>query len=93
MRLKLKFLGLKKFRTLTAILTCADLSFGERAPKTTGRMLMGNLLSLVTIVYFVAVILAVYHLQQKEIDRMQRQIDENNCLLDEMQRRLHIQST
>jgi hypothetical protein len=23
---------------------------------------------------------------------MQRQIDENNCLLDEMQRRLHIQS-
>jgi hypothetical protein len=24
---------------------------------------------------------------------MQRQIDENNCLLDEMQRRLHIQST
>jgi hypothetical protein len=24
---------------------------------------------------------------------MQRQIDENNCLLDEMQRRLHIRST
>jgi len=56
-------------------------------------MLMGNLLSLVTIIYFVAIILAVYHLQQKEIDRMQRQIDENNCLLDEMQRRLHMQST
>jgi hypothetical protein len=58
-----------------------------------GRMLMGNLLSLVTTTYFVAVILAVYHLQQKELDRIQRQIDENNCVLDEMQRRLHVQST
>ena len=46
-----------------------------------GRMLMGNLLSLVTTIYFVAVILAVYHLQQKELDRIQRQIDENNCVL------------
>jgi hypothetical protein len=58
-----------------------------------GRMLMGNLLSLATTIYFVAVILAVYHLQQKELDRIQRQIDENNCVLDEMQRRLHVQST
>lgn len=58
-----------------------------------GRMLMGNLLSLVTTIYFVAIILAVYHLQQKELDRIQHQIDENNCLLDEMQRRLHVQST
>jgi hypothetical protein len=54
---------------------------------------MGNLLSLVTTIYFLAVILAVYLLQQKELDRIQRQIDENNCVLDEMQRRLHVQST
>ena len=54
---------------------------------------MGDLLSLITIIYFVAIILTVYHLQQKELDRIQRQIDENNCLLDEMQRRLHVQST
>lgn len=54
---------------------------------------MGNLLALVTTIYFTAVILAVYHLQQKELDRIQQQIDENNCLLDEMQRRLHVQST
>jgi hypothetical protein len=50
-------------------------------------MPMGNLLALITTIYFVVVILAVYHLQQKEFDRMQRQ-DENNCLLDEVQRRL-----
>ena len=54
---------------------------------------MGNLLSLVMTIYFVAIILAVYHLQQKELDRIQQQIDENNRLFDEMQRRLHVQST
>ena len=58
-----------------------------------GRMLMGDLLSLITIIYFVAIILAVYHLQQQELDRIQRQIDVNNRLVDEMQRRLHLQST
>jgi cell division protein FtsL len=56
-------------------------------------MLIGNLLSLVTIIYFAAVILAIYQLQQKEIDRIQQQIDENNCLLDELQRQLKVQST
>lgn len=64
----------------------ADPSFGgnefrRRRENADGRMLMGNLLSLVTTIYFVAVILAVYHLQQKELDRIQRQIDENNCVL------------
>lgn len=54
---------------------------------------MGNLLSLVMTVYFVAVILAVYFLQQRELDRIQQQIDENNCVIDEMQRRLHVEST
>lgn len=54
---------------------------------------MGDLLSLITIIYFVAIILAVYHLQQQELDRIQRQIDENNRLVDEMQQRLHVQST
>lgn len=53
---------------------------------------MGNLLSLVTIIYFVVVILAVYQLQQNELDRIQQQIDKNNCLLDELQRRLQVQS-
>lgn len=57
-----------------------------------GKMLMGNLLSLVTIIYFVAVILAVYQLQQNELDRIQQQINKNNCLLDELQRRLQVQS-
>ena len=51
-------------------------------------MLMGDILSLITIIYFVAIILAVYHLQQQELDRIQRQIDVNNRLVDEMQRRL-----
>jgi hypothetical protein len=54
---------------------------------------MGDLLSLVTTIYFVAIILAVYHLQQRELDRIQRQIDENNRLVDEMQRRLHVHAT
>ena len=54
---------------------------------------MGDILSLITTIYFVAVILAVYHLQQQELDRMQRQIDENNRLVDEMQRRLHVHQT
>ena len=54
---------------------------------------MGDLLSLVTTIYFVAIILAVYHLQQKELDRIQQQIDENNRLFDEMQRRLYVDST
>ncbi len=58
-----------------------------------GRMLMGDLLSLITIIYFVAIILAVYHLQQQELDRIQRQIDVNNRLVDEMQRRLHVHPT
>ena len=40
-----------------------------------------------------AALLAVYHLQQQELDRIQRQIDENNRIVDEMQRRLHVQST
>ena len=57
-----------------------------------GKMLMGNLLSLVTIIYFVAVILAVYQLQQNELDRIQQQINKNNCFLDELQRRLQVQS-
>jgi hypothetical protein len=46
-------------------------------------MPMGDLLSLITIIYFVAIILAVYHLQQQELDRIQRQIDKNNRLVDE----------
>ena len=54
---------------------------------------MGDLVSLVTTIYFVAIILAVYHLQQRELDRIQRQIDENNRLVDEMQRRLHVHPT
>jgi hypothetical protein len=54
---------------------------------------MGDLLSLLTIIYFVAIILAVYHLQQQELDRIQRQIDVNNRLVDEMQRRLHVHPT
>ena len=58
-----------------------------------GRTLMGDLLSLITIIYFVAIIFAVYHLQQQELDRIQRQIDENNRLVDEMQRRLHVHPT
>ena len=58
-----------------------------------GRTLMGDLLSLITIIYFVAIILAVYHLQQQELDRIQRQIDENIRLIDEMQRRLHVHPT
>ena len=58
-----------------------------------GRMLMGGLLSLITIIYFVAIILAVYHLQQQELDRIQRQIDVTNRLVDEMQRRLHVHPT
>jgi hypothetical protein len=35
----------------------------------------------------------VYHVQQNELDRIQQQIDENNRLFDEMQRRLHVEST
>lgn len=54
---------------------------------------MGGLLSLITIIYFVAIILAVYHLPQQEIDRIQRQIDVTNRLVDEMQRRLHVHPT
>ena len=54
---------------------------------------MGDLLSLITIIYFVAIIFAVYHLQQQELDRIQRQIDENIRLIDEMQRRLHVHPT
>lgn len=38
---------------------------------------MGILLWLLTFIYFVAVILAVYHLQQQQLDRIQRQIEES----------------
>lgn len=34
--------------------------------------------------------LAVYHLQQQELDRIQVQMDENSRVLDRMQRYLHI---
>jgi hypothetical protein len=37
---------------------------------------MGNLLWLVTTIYFVGIILAIYHLQQRDLDRLQRQFDE-----------------
>jgi len=68
-------------------------TLGEMNSNDDGRMLMGDLLSLITIIYFVAIILAVYHLQQQELDRMQRQIDVNNRLVDEMQRRLQVHPT
>lgn len=37
---------------------------------------MGNPLSVLTVIYFVTVMMVVYHLQQKDLDRIQRQIDE-----------------
>ena len=37
---------------------------------------MGDLLWLVTTVYFVGIILVIYHLQQRDLDRLQRQFDE-----------------
>jgi hypothetical protein len=37
---------------------------------------MGNLLWLGTIIYFVGIILIIYHLQQRDLDRLQRQFDE-----------------
>ena len=78
---------------LTSSLSRSDLIFGGVSSNDDGRMLMGDLLSLVTTIYFVAIILAVYHLQQRELDRIQRQINENNRLVDEMQRRLHVHPT
>jgi hypothetical protein len=32
--------------------------------------------SLIAVIYFVTVMMVVYHLQQKDLDRIQRQIDE-----------------
>ena len=37
---------------------------------------MGNLVWFLAIIYFVAIILVLYHLQQQELDRIQRQIEE-----------------
>ena len=37
---------------------------------------LGNLLWLVTTIYFVGVILAIYHLEQRDLDRLQGQFDE-----------------
>lgn len=37
---------------------------------------MGNLLWLMTTVYFLTIILVIYHLQQQELDRIQRELDE-----------------
>jgi hypothetical protein len=37
---------------------------------------MGNLLWLVMTIYFVSIILIIYHLQQRDLDRLQRQLDE-----------------
>ncbi len=54
---------------------------------------MWNLLWLINTVYFVTITLAVYHLQQQELDRIQLQMDENSRILDTMQRYLHINST
>jgi hypothetical protein len=92
--LKVEVVRVKNFRNpVPQFTTRTDLSFGGMNSEDDGRMLMGNLLSLVMTIYFVAIILAVYHLQQKELDRIQQQIDENNRLFDEMQRRLYVEST
>jgi hypothetical protein len=53
---------------------------------------MWNLLWLINTIYFVTITLAVYHLQQQELDRIQLQMDENSRILDKMQRYLHIDS-
>lgn len=37
---------------------------------------MGNLVWFLAIIYFVAIILVLYQLQQQELDRIQRQIEE-----------------
>jgi hypothetical protein len=37
---------------------------------------MGELVALLAMVYFVAVILGIYHVQQQDIDRLSRQIGE-----------------
>lgn len=54
---------------------------------------MWNLVLLISTIYFVAITLAVYHLQQQELDRIQLQMDENSRVLDKMQRYLHVNST
>ena len=54
---------------------------------------MWNSVLLVSTIYFVAITLAVYHLQQQELDRIQLQMDENSRVLDRMQSYLHINST
>jgi hypothetical protein len=54
---------------------------------------MWSLLLLISTIYFVAITLAVYHLQQEELDRIQLQMDENSRLLDKIQNYLHINST
>jgi hypothetical protein len=48
---------------------------------------------LVSTIYFVAITLAIYHLQQQELDRIQLQMDENSRVLDRMQSYLYINST
>jgi hypothetical protein len=37
---------------------------------------MGTILWLLTTIYFVAIFLVMYHLQQHELDRIQQQVDE-----------------
>ena len=54
---------------------------------------MWNLVLLVSTIYFVAITLAIYHLQQQELDRIQLQTDENSRVLDRMQSYLYINST
>jgi hypothetical protein len=54
---------------------------------------MWNLVLLVSTIYFVAITLAIYHLQQQELDRIQLQMDENSRVLDRMQSYLYINST
>jgi hypothetical protein len=54
---------------------------------------MWSLLLLISTIYFVAITLAVYHLQQEELDRIQLQMDENSRMLDKIQHYLHISAT
>lgn len=53
---------------------------------------MWNLVLLVGTIYFVVITLALYHLQQNELDRIQLQMDESSRILNRMQHYLDINS-
>ena len=54
---------------------------------------MWNLMLLTCTIYFLAITLVVYHLQQEELDRIQLRLDENSRVLDQMYRYLHTNFT